>query len=363
MIWKYIFAVLLIAAEVTLIKCSVSCRNQEGKKVDWFIIYKLPKLESSPNKHVRSGYAYYYMDVNTTKWSFGKVLLNHTGHALYHTLQQIYNSYNSKNVMYLLYNDEYPEIYGHNEHGHTKGDLCFNKYSGFWLVHSVPKFPPPASSHYSYPKSGSIFGQMLLCVTYKYNTLNEIGKQLMYNYPGIYDHNLPDSIRAENPNIAAVVEGKHVTSAPWYRSTVLSSADGEKFTSFAKYTDFEADLYHDWLAPYYKSDVYVESWLNGVHPMKSNCTGTYKAYNIKQVNVSQVDFNDSKDHSKWAVVSERNVTCIGDINRMQSQEQRAGGTVCFQNTQVMHLFTESIIKYEQCPKNSYVDNSAMITTE
>ena len=66
------------------------------------------------------------------------------------------------------------------------------------------------------------------------------GKQLMYNYAGIYDHNLPDSFKVENPNIAAVIEGKHVTKAPWYHSTVLASADGEKFTSFAKYTDFDA---------------------------------------------------------------------------------------------------------------------------
>jgi len=55
------------------------------------------------------------------------------------------------------------------------GDVCFDKTSGFWLVHSVPHFPPPPSFGYSYPESGTVFGQTFLCVTYQYSTLNDIG--------------------------------------------------------------------------------------------------------------------------------------------------------------------------------------------
>jgi len=58
------------------------------------------------------------------------------------------------------------------------GDVCFDKTSGFWLVHSVPHFPPPPSFGYSYPESGTIFGQTFLCVTYQYSELNDIGTTL-----------------------------------------------------------------------------------------------------------------------------------------------------------------------------------------
>jgi len=58
------------------------------------------------------------------------------------------------------------------------GDVCFDKTSGFWLVHSVPNFPPNASDGYSYPDSGTVFGQTFLCVTYEYSELNAIGRIL-----------------------------------------------------------------------------------------------------------------------------------------------------------------------------------------
>ncbi|KAK2154751.1 hypothetical protein LSH36_258g01004 [Paralvinella palmiformis] len=268
--------VVFILADMPIIYCSITCRNQEGKSVDWFIIYKLPRIDESPIPMIRDGYAYYYMDVNAPKWTFGKVPINNTGQAVSHTLQQIYDNHKSKDVAYFLYNDETPSKSSSNSHGHTKGDVCFDKFSGFWLVHSVPKFPPDASVHYLYPESGSYFGQMFLCVTYKYSSLDEIGKQMAYIYPEIYDYNLPESFEAANPNLIPVVHGKHVASPPWNRSTTLVSEGGQKFTSFAKFTDFDADLYHDWVAPYYKSDIYVESWLNGIHPMSTNCTGKYK---------------------------------------------------------------------------------------
>ena len=66
------------------------------------------------------------------------------------------------------------------------------------------------------------------------------GKQMAYIYPEIYDYNLPESFEAANPNLIPVVHGKHVASPPWNRSTTLVSEGGQKFTSFAKFTDFDA---------------------------------------------------------------------------------------------------------------------------
>ncbi len=58
------------------------------------------------------------------------------------------------------------------------GDVCFDDKSGFWLVHSLPRFPNVSSQGYHYPHSGLIYGQTFLCVTYPYKTLNTIGKTI-----------------------------------------------------------------------------------------------------------------------------------------------------------------------------------------
>ena len=69
------------------------------------------------------------------------------------------------------------------------------------------------------------------------------GGQLTYTYPQVYDYNLPESFRKDNPNIAATIGSKHVKTPPWNQTIMLTSSAGQKFTSFAKYTNFNAGLW------------------------------------------------------------------------------------------------------------------------
>ena len=82
------------------------------------------------------------------------------------------------------------------------GTLFFDKTSGIWLVHSVPKFPPPDG--YAYPTSGHDYGQTMLCMTFKYSELNKIGTQLYFNRPNIYSSFLPTDMASANPDLAKV---------------------------------------------------------------------------------------------------------------------------------------------------------------
>ena len=75
-------------------------------------------------------------------------------------------------------------------------------------MHSVPKFPPFAKDSYDYPESGTRYGQSFLCVTFDYSTFNEIGFQLLYNSPKIYDHYLPDYLASGVPNITRAIESR-----------------------------------------------------------------------------------------------------------------------------------------------------------
>ena len=75
----------------------------------------------------------------------------------------------------------------------------------------------------------------------------------------------------------------------------------------------------------------------------------------------EIDFNTKHDHSKWAVSystshrlqSDGNFVCIGDINRMDTQKKRAGGTVCFQNKFAWKAFTGIVKTVESCPRYEY----------
>ena len=99
--------------------------------------------------------------------------------------------------------------------GHTKGGLVFDGESGFWLIHSVPKYLSPVQEGYSYPHSGCKFGQTFICLTFNASTFDKIGLQLRYNNPHIHDSNLPEQWTDIFPNMQSLIKGIKVFCKFW----------------------------------------------------------------------------------------------------------------------------------------------------
>lgn len=55
------------------------------------------------------------------------------------------------------------------------GLLLWNEVQGFWLIHSIPQFPPIPEEGYDYPHTGRRNGQIGICVTFKYKQYKAIG--------------------------------------------------------------------------------------------------------------------------------------------------------------------------------------------
>ena len=152
------------------------------------------------------------------------------------------------------------------------------------------------------------------------------------------------------------------------KTTILPcfrSLGGLLFTSFAKYTSFGKDLYADLVSPSLQANIMVETWPNGPGKMSSSCRGPFQVENIDEIDFGKVaagvDFTTKHDHSKWAVSypsspsrhsrlnNNVNYVCIGDINRMETQKKRGGGTVCFQSKFAWKAFTGIVKAVESCP--------------
>lgn len=333
---------------------SIQCLSNEGKPIDWFIIYKLPK-------NVFKKQSFYYMDATKPTWTMPSSTMDKDDHAVCKTLQQIYQK--RSDMMYVMYNDQPNQLANFSsgttnlrykpDYGHTKGVVAFDEQSGFWLIHSAPRFPTHKTEGYKWPTTLNKYGQTFLCISLQTeNALDEIGKQLLYNYPDIYDYALPTMFKSRYRNMAAAIAKRHVKTSPWKRETVLKSIGGRKFYSFAKYSDFNADLYGAWLAPRFSDTLLVETWQDTRGKLCSNCSGQYRVYNIKTVNFKNdnVKFKETTDHSKWAITMHDTEawTCVGDINRAHAQTRRPGGTVCFQNQQVWKQFHDLVFDYHDC---------------
>eukprot|EP00057_Strongylocentrotus_purpuratus_P002941 XP_003725561.2 PREDICTED: LOW QUALITY PROTEIN: plancitoxin-1 [Strongylocentrotus purpuratus] len=370
---KHVIGILFFSlTSLCLISCELSCKDPNGNNVDWFIVQKLPWNHTSSNPLIHDGVAHLYMDVHSSSFSLSDVSLNDSNQAVGYTLQQIYKNYESQNVLYMMYNDAFPngtkEDDGHTKEfpngtkkhtyvGHTKGTVAFDNESGFWLVHSVPKFPNVAKNRYVWPSNARNFGQSMLCISMKTDEFVKVGKQLLYNYASAYDWNIPPSFRSKFSDFVKVSKSEHIKEPPWNNTVLLTTLAGQSFTSFAKSTNFHEDLYWYLVAPSLEDDLYVETWMRN-HKLRSFCNGSYHVENVLFMRFPNVpgQGTETVDHSKWAIGKNKKWVCIGDINRTESQYKRGGGTVCGLLATPWEQYTSAIRKVDKCPPKRVFGN-------
>ncbi|XP_070152127.1 plancitoxin-1 isoform X3 [Polyergus mexicanus] len=342
-----------------------------------YVLYKLPKVSQSSNPVIRNGLAYLYM-TNTTidkGWQLSAKKISDKNSIPGNTLAPLYNDSEASKAFWILYNDDPPNRSINGKYGHAKGAMMANMQQGFWLIHSVPNYPPlpnsgndtrrgrdmqenPISgnrSEYGYPSSGENYGQSFLCISIDGDQFDLIGQQLMFNQIIIYRRNIPVTFAASFPVLTDAANQKRVRHAPFTSKAILRSSGDIKFLSFAKSDKWQKDLYDEFVAPTLWSDLFAETWLNGRGRLPSDCEHT-KVYNVVSISLQafDIDFKSSRDHSKWAVAIEGKANqtwiCIGDINRADTQYLRGGGTVCLNHRKVWENYRHIVNDVEPCPK-------------
>ncbi|XP_054747993.2 deoxyribonuclease-2-alpha-like [Lytechinus pictus] len=176
------------------------------------------------------------------------------------------------------------------------------------------------------------------------------GKQLLYNYPSAYDWNIPESFKTKFSDFVKVSKKESIQNPPWNNTVLLTSLDGQSFTSFAKATQFNHDLYWYLVAPSLEDDLYVETWMHTTSMLPSFCNGSYHVENVQLLGFQNVpEYKETVDHSKWAISKNKKWVCIGDINRTGSQYVRGGGTVCSLLPTPWQQYNTAIQQIEKCP--------------
>jgi len=331
----------------------MGCLDQNGNNVDWWVMFKVPYLPDSSDPVAASGYAYAYADVHSPVLTYLSLsLATNTSNALAHTLNQIYNG-DPSNIGWIMYNDETPDGSTHSSYGHTKGDLGFDDSTGFWLVHSVPRWPEQPPHYYFYPDNEKSYGQSMLCMSFNLNYINDVFGQFLLNKPYVYSSNSNAQQLQAMPNLQPLLDKDFNTKNPASATVDILSINNVLLRTFAKNSAWNQSLYEDLAEPGINSGMLIETWQNGSGgKMPSFCV---PQYNYDSMNVDEITFNsdvlwpETKDHSKWGISYDiPNWVCIGDINRMYSQNTRGGGTYCFQNQDLYLSILGSISDAEYC---------------
>lgn len=319
----------------------LSALDENGKPVDWWFAYKVPKLveanSAGPAGTVTSaiGYEYVYYDPTVGKIDMSKYLLSEDNGAVDLTLNSIFKAPDST-TGWILYNDEMPASADRKDNGnlgHTKGVLAFDTATktALWLLHSWPKYADPGATGMPTP----MYGQTYLCISLDIASLSKIAAQMAnHQQPQTYLAHMPASLDKSDPlyRLTQPLEPK-----PAADSNVLDlkSRGGLAFKVIAKNREWGKDFWNDLVGPSLGDDMDVETWIRGPVPPMVDSDGIHKTFDIKFVDLRPLGgywaWPESKDHAKWGITYKNNWVCVGDINRMISQQTRGGGTIAFQD--------------------------------
>ncbi|CAH8858602.1 unnamed protein product [Trichobilharzia szidati] len=362
-----LFVLCYVAFSILRLVNSLSCIDDDGKEVDWFVGYKLP-----------SSFDVVFINPDQRNWKVSSKPIN-SGGMMKKTYDAMYSLIGEPDAVFGMYNDEIPKINNftvderdNSWWGHMKGAFAFdNSDTGFWVIHSIPKLSSSNTS-YLYPTNGRTYGQHLLCITLKKSVLKSLVTQLAISRPLFQSAYISSSVKSKFPDLAKLLQNKKVVTSTQSKVIDLQSADGTfQMKHFSKSIDFGKDLYSDFVAPTLKQSLATETWQHD-GGMPSDCQHKYTVTNIKSIYIdaSQTEITNSHDHAKWAVTvpsrkkktteekadgidDSANWICLGDINRQPHQKERGGGTMCIHDKQLWQSFYKLIRSIEACPRSYF----------
>ena len=325
--------------------------NQNGKKVDWWFAYKLP-MNVGP-KSDSTGFEFLYCDSENDKnLSMSPIDLEHDDSAIGLSLGQIFGK--DTDVGYVMWNDEIPPTKENPEpkdnglKGHSKGILAFSKKtnSGFYLLHSTPRFP--RVGEIELPENEKSYGQTYMCVGLKdYKTANDIAEILMTQNQGqVYSSHLPNVDKDEAISKFALNVKVETPSEPI--DYHFETPNGIKFQLIAKNRHWSTakkgeevgkDFWEDLVCPTLKCDFSVETWRRGLVFSDDEAKLKETTLDVLDIDLAGIGLKGyqwafTKDHAKWGVSEKKEdaMIVIADINRQTSQAKRGGGGLAFSNS-------------------------------
>ena len=314
---------------------NISALDENGKAVDWWFAYKVPKLAKSANSPTATGYEYIYYDANVGKVAKSPYLLTDGKGALDLTLNSVFDKPDAT-TGWILYNDEMPtdaKRLDSSSFGHTKGVIAFDTASktALWLLHSWPKFADPMAAGMPTP----IYGQTYLCLSLDMATASQIAGQMAnHQEPQVYVPRIPASLDKKDP-LYLLTQTLDPNANGDADVIDCKSRGGLAFKVIAKNRKWNKDFWNDLVGPTLKADMDVETWIRGKIPPMLDSDGIHKTFDVKYIDLSPLGipwtWPETHDHAKWGITVDSDWVCVGDINRMVSQEKRGGGTIAFQD--------------------------------
>lgn len=338
---KYIY-VLIIKYIISTI--DNVCLDNNGKKIDWYFIYLLPKNKTYNNKLF-----YLYFDEKISK--IKKYTYNNEKFPPNKIIE--YLKTENDEINYFIWNDDASTNDGNikkanKKKAHSKGILIYNSVNGLFLMHSVPKFPK--RNYFNeildgLPDNVGKFAQTFLCISLDKNNAEKLVK--IINCINVF---VIDSTKGDNVNlfgniyVYSLIYNIMDIYCPDKEILNITSLNGKNFVVISKNYNYKVVPYDTTLREIFYDDFFIRTWTRP--NLSPSLKDKYFIKNILEIEIENYKLKKNIDHSKWSISSNKNIICIGDLNHSESQKNRGGNIICFENKNLHDILKKSIVKYD-----------------
>ncbi len=328
------------------------CRNPQGDEVDWYAIFFMPKSASGDNQ---IHYAYFDDNLDDLEYYlYEEETFPPTMITAYVTKAKA----NKKELdfNYFFWNDDLTKKGGESksappQRAHAKGSLVYDKDNGAFLLHSLPRFPTRTEDNEiltELPSNSGVYGQHFFCITLDKITSEKIAEIL--NYINVSNN---ASVEKDNVNspanewITALIKNKFNPDYPKELMTYIKSKGGVDFDIISKNYLKVVTPYDTTVRSIYKDDFYVRTWTKPA--LAPAICEEYSLFNVENVQFGEYGYSKGKEHSKWAISVMKYISCFADLNHCESQNDRGGNIVCFENEKLNTIMLNAVNGIDNCP--------------
>ena len=346
--YNFIVAIITFTLFFQIHSADKVCRNPKGTEVDWYVIFFMPQSASSDNQ---IHYAYLDNTLNSLQYYlYAESTFPPTMITSYVTSTSSVTDFN-----YFFWNDDLTVKDGESKsasstRAHAKGSLVYDKSNGAFLLHSLPRFPTRTSTNQiltELPSNAGVYGQHFLCITVTKATSEKIAELLNYiNVSNNASVNKDNVNSSANQWITALINNKFDSSYPKELQTTIKSKAGVAFNFISKNYLNTVIPYDTTVRSIYKDDFYVRTWTKP--SLAPAICEEYSIFNVENVQFGSYGYAKGKEHSKWAISVSKYINCFGDLNHCESQANRGGNIVCFQNEKLHNIMKSAVNGIDSC---------------
>ena len=197
------------------------------------------------------------------------------------------------------------------------------------------------------PSNAGVYGQHFLCITVTKTTSEKIAELLNYiNVSNNASVNKDNVNSSANQWITALINNKFDSSYPKELQTTIKSKAGVAFNFISKNYLNTVTPYDTTVRSIYKDDFYVRTWTKP--SLAPAICEEYSIFNVENVQFGSYGYAKGKEHSKWAISVSKYINCFGDLNHCESQANRGGNIVCFQNEKLHNIMKSAVNGIDSC---------------